>query len=693
MEDLCQKLCTFYNTNILDDQNKEIKDEFLRVSLENLGTGEGKQTLMKLICNHFDTDPKPMPQFIGGPRNLTVHWSDEYQKMIYIFGEYNSDIIDCDDQAKNMPIEDFLGEFIRTTDKYLDIFIELPALSNKQTRKYHEKFLPLANGFRLAKLFDQFKECIEYPSRGGENCRLARVHYFDIRKKEDSEGFSDSTDTISYFTIRLQYLFNEAAHYNYTDKQFVKAFRSLIKKNKKIMTVLNFMYMPDNDKFKKFWVNPLTENEYINKELNALETDNPTLKNLIVTYVENNIMKEANNSKENWINNTNIVLKRIKTSDSKFCDTVRKILDDISSIYANVIDAYLLARVFKKFNMEEMGEKAYLGITDQPDRARNIIIYAGDDHSEKYRKFLKHVLHFKKIATTGVRGEGTKIYCIDMKSIPQPLFMYPKNKVLVLCQRKEGFTDKKISITDHLIPTLEQIIKTFLKEKMGNDTIDIDIKYMVDLDSAKKEDKSDFNMVLNNHSRKGKEFRDQHLEFYDLVVLQTCPFIYMDMKMVADILKDKGYLICTSVQIDGSQGNITGLTSQGIQKKMTDAGFTEVPDSFFSFQKKTPDHDSEFSIQTIVDKLISGGKDLSSNDRNSINKIIKKNLYFKNPSLLNQDYTNPVHRGIVIVLLLLCKNNPSSPFFPLGNRPEKNLVLDTIKKLEHNFTKTFIATK
>ena len=85
MDNLCQKLCTFYNTNILDDQNKEIKDEFLRLSLKNLGTGNGKQTLMKLICNHFSGDPKPMPQFIGGPRNLTVHWSDEYQKMIYIY--------------------------------------------------------------------------------------------------------------------------------------------------------------------------------------------------------------------------------------------------------------------------------------------------------------------------------------------------------------------------------------------------------------------------------------------------------------------------------------------------------------------------------------------------------------------------------------------------------------------------------
>ena len=602
MEYLCQKLCVFYNTNILDDQNKEIKDEFLRLSLKNLGTGEGKQTLMKLICNHFSGDPKPMPQFIGGPRNLTVHWSDEYQKMIYIFGEYHSDIIDCDDQfekakdspgAKKMSIEYFLGELIRTTDKYLDVFIELSALSNKETRKYHEKFLPLGKGFRLAKLFDQFKECIEYPTRGGENCRLARVHYIDVRNKEDSEGFTASTDSIGYFTITLQYLFNEAEHYNYTEKQFVEAFRSLIKKNEKIMTVLNFICISDDDKFEKFWITPLTENEYINKELNRLERDNPLLKNLIVTYVKDNIIKQANDSKKKWIDNTNIVLERVKTSETEFCDTVTMILDDIACIYANVIDAYLLARVFKKFNMEEMREKAYLGITDQPDRASNIIIYAGDAHSERYRKFLKHVLHFKKIATTGVRdgvkGDGTKIYCIDMKSIPQPLFMYPKtqisgqqkNQVLVLCQRREGFNEK-ISIKDHLIPTLEKIINTFLKEKMGNDIADI--KYMVDLDSTKEQDKADFNIVLYNHSQKGREFRDHHLKFYDLVVLQTCPFMYM--KMVRDILKDDGYLICTTVLVDGRHGKMQEIIVEQLVKKITDAGFTQVTDRFLTFQKK-----------------------------------------------------------------------------------------------------------
>ena len=76
--------------------------------------------------------------------------------------------------------------------------------------------------------------------------------------------------------------------------------------------------------------------------------------------------------------------------------------------------------------MSEMKEKAYKEATDQPDKAHNIIIYAGDLHSQVYRKFLKDVLHFEKIEVAGKEepyGEtGESTYCIDIKPITQPLF-------------------------------------------------------------------------------------------------------------------------------------------------------------------------------------------------------------------------------------------------------------------------------
>jgi hypothetical protein len=64
-------------------------------------------------------------------------------------------------------------------------------------------------------------------------------------------------------------------------------------------------------------------------------------------------------------------------------------------------------------------------LTDQPNKAYNIIIYAGDGHSRIYRRFLKEVAGFEEIASSGkfeVNEGETRKHCIDMKTIPQPFF-------------------------------------------------------------------------------------------------------------------------------------------------------------------------------------------------------------------------------------------------------------------------------
>jgi hypothetical protein len=47
---------------------------------------------------------------------------------------------------------------------------------------------------------------------------------------------------------------------------------------------------------------------------------------------------------------------------------------------STVADFYLLARMFKDFDMTKIKTHAN-NITDQPDKAYNVIIYAGEGHS------------------------------------------------------------------------------------------------------------------------------------------------------------------------------------------------------------------------------------------------------------------------------------------------------------------------
>jgi hypothetical protein len=74
--------------------------------------------------------------------------------------------------------------------------------------------------------------------------------------------------------------------------------------------------------------------------------------------------------------------------------------------------------------MKEMIEKAYVGATDQPSQAHNIIIYAGEQHCTVYREFLKY-LEFEDLEK--IEKSESKEFCINIKNFP-PFFSYwPEN--------------------------------------------------------------------------------------------------------------------------------------------------------------------------------------------------------------------------------------------------------------------------
>ena len=128
MEKLCKDLKSTYDTNILDNEDKIVQDEFLKVSRENR-INKGNKVLMQLICNHYDKSvQKPTAEFIGGPFTLSIHWHPGFKKMIYIFGEQHANITDCDKfkkDANTILIEDYLYNLMLTTDVFLDIYLEI----------------------------------------------------------------------------------------------------------------------------------------------------------------------------------------------------------------------------------------------------------------------------------------------------------------------------------------------------------------------------------------------------------------------------------------------------------------------------------------------------------------------------------------------------------------------------------------
>jgi hypothetical protein len=425
---ICDKLTTTYNTNILDSASDIIKDKFLLTSLTHRDGNEGKKALMNLICNHFEKD-RPKPRFIGGPKNLTVHHSKEHNKMIYIFGEYHSDIVDCDTRfgdestketwdkpnSKKMRVEYFLSEFIRTTDVFLDIFVEFPIIPKKEG-KYHNDFDPFLKNIRINKLLENFKECIQRDTRT-EVCNLARIHFFDIRSF-DNQGKLSSSNKTNYFYHKLDYIFT------FVKDERIKKLKLFVE-DKVIKEVLFDLSHPDVNEFKKIWINNLTNLSYNKKELERLQNDDPKMKDTILHFIQKEITETVMQYRDIWKKNVSIINNH-EHKVAEFIAAFISIHQSIAKVNALYTDLYTLLRIFKTFNMSEIKEKAYKQATDQPDKAHNIIIYGGDFHGQTYRKFFTDILNFDKIEVAGkeepYKKMGEKMYCIDMKTIKQPLF-------------------------------------------------------------------------------------------------------------------------------------------------------------------------------------------------------------------------------------------------------------------------------
>jgi hypothetical protein len=432
IEKFCEHLTSTYNTNILDYEDKSVQDEFLKFSLKNRNNKGFKNVLMELICNHYDKRvKKPNAEFIGGPKTLSIHWHPVYKKMIYIFGEWHSNNVDCDKFEKDpntILIEDYLYNLMLTTDVFLDIYFEFLSYKNGE----YERLLYVPG--RTNELFKKFRKCLQYNTRSDASCQLARVHYFDIRGNDIYE----KNPVIDIFWVIEQLR-------SYTDKKTIEeacsSFKLLLTKYPEVIILLK--ELQKNKKIVcKFIEKQLEENPYIKKELDKI-IDHPELKMLILNFYKKLVSEQL----VNYYDILQIISLDLVNYEKTPNDVLVKSMKYISLFLMKVMsyftDVYLLARMFKTFDMSEMEEKAYKGSTDQPIHANNIIIYCGNMHSIKYREFLSSI-GFNDIDHVGNLTEditnpipNTPKNCLDMRKIKQPFFSYSSEELIKKSARLE----------------------------------------------------------------------------------------------------------------------------------------------------------------------------------------------------------------------------------------------------------------
>jgi hypothetical protein len=426
---ICNTLLETYNTSILDISEPIFKEacieEAKKCAIENkYKTNSERIVLSQLIINHSresneqlsQQEKKPIAEFIAGPKTLIMLWSEEYKKLVYIFGEIHNKYTDCETATNVMLIEDYLEQLFKNTDVFIDFYLE----TGRRKNTYGES--------RIAIIANRFKNCLYDPKDNDYECRLSRMHYFDLRK-EASDLTPDPMTYAAIMLFKLNHMLSELQ----TNPTFADAKRK--KRSIHKFLVANDYYTKiepilqefskinihedkeiDEEKYveyAEFWDKQIDKHVFLVKKVSK-----STMHKEIKSFIKKEILKTENI--KNIIDTVGQFIVNVDQYEGELdIDSLITQLD-VCKIFILIVgfvitDYYLLSRIFKKFVPEKRA-------TDEPIEPHNIIIYAGDAHAEKVTDFLENELKFKMIHKKGDRFSETPTNCIKMEDFPQPFF-------------------------------------------------------------------------------------------------------------------------------------------------------------------------------------------------------------------------------------------------------------------------------
>ena len=411
-----------YDTTLIEDLEEKTLQESFHSVASKLNVKYNNTVLQKLIQNHGKQD-KPIAEYIIGPKNLTVHFSKEYNKLIYIFGEFHLEDPNCN-KFNNPPntqtIEDYLFELYQNTDVFIDFLFEFPSFGRKKkdyaTRDLDKAFY--SKKISLYKLFEKFKKCIERPTRNDETCKLGRVHFFNVR--------DEKTSSLADYSLRM-------------GPQDVSTITMFLNIDENFNHFINLMSKRSSeslqDRLESYFNAHILGNMY---NVHEMEKVYIKMYNKIIEFIKLEIRNKISRNLDILRHDINIIYIYKSQHVAVVTTEVVTAFINMSSFFINIVaimaDIYTLARIFKKFNLSKRGFKGAI-YGDQPADSHNIIIYGGDKHSQLYRRFFIY-LNFDAVNHTG-QSDNNYETCIDMEPIHQPFFTKKSREMKQIDERMD----------------------------------------------------------------------------------------------------------------------------------------------------------------------------------------------------------------------------------------------------------------
>ena len=280
----------------------------------------------------------------------------------------------------------------------------------------------------------QFSTCIDKLTRDQyPYCNLSRMHFFDIRQGNIKGGIPP----ITIFWRKITNLLTDI-EYDPRDSNKISKLQIFCDDNKEYMDTLEKISKYSDQEYKEFWYDQLYSFQIIKKEIDRMDENVRPYLNYFIEQTLNEYIN-ANMFIIQQLLEDIYIFKNYKWNIDyinvclNFYNNLQNFLSHCSPIILLFTDAYLLARIFKTFKINDP-DPVKRRLVDEPSEPHNIIIYAGNNHSEICRQFLEFI-GFKTLEKSG-KGFN-RVYnglkydkCIDIeeanldktKTITQPLF-------------------------------------------------------------------------------------------------------------------------------------------------------------------------------------------------------------------------------------------------------------------------------
>jgi len=335
-------------------------------------------------------------EYISGPTRITYYTSKKYNKNIYIFGEIHGREDSCDGlDINSTPIDSYLDKLFRNTDVFIDFFLEIDPV-DMDVYKY----------IKGPKYIDNLRHMAYNCIRQTPDCKypLIRAHYTDPRLSNDaSQVILNFLDRLDVNNINLSQKYTKLFIGKMGNDQY-KRIRFLgenLPKFNRAMILLKDITIYDYYTFIKRYARPPLLYKEISKS-NMADFFNQKL-------------KEYTDSGEKYFKILQDSIKTFLITLNPTKEQVDKIKYSFQSITLSIMDVYLLSRVFKTFKVPET--------TYQPAEPHNIIIYAGNAHSDNYRQLLEEMgFLVKGFGRPYIKNRKKYNRCLNMTKIDQPFF-------------------------------------------------------------------------------------------------------------------------------------------------------------------------------------------------------------------------------------------------------------------------------